>query len=164
MVGIHLRGFTGGRTIKLIIGAGERRVEGFVHHDVQPLEGISIVCDFWDLPTQVKEECEEIHMTHVLEHFPMNETMKVLITLYQMLAQEGKLYLEVPNFKWHAQMILQNPLDRQVVEYAFGGQLNEWDFHYNGFTPEILADDLRKTGFIIDELHPNSSIELWAHK
>jgi hypothetical protein len=106
---------------------------------------------------------DEIHMTHVLEHFPMAKVQDVLLLVKSLLASTGRLYLEVPNFYWHALGILSNPRDRQMVEYAFGGQLNEWDFHYNGFTPEILRDDLEAAGFIVDELHPNSSIECWSH-
>jgi hypothetical protein len=150
---------------KLVIGAGDRRVEGFSHHDVQPLDGIDIVCEFWDLPKHVKKgSCEEIHMTHVLEHFPMKDTQKVLLLVKSLLKKGGKLYLEVPNFYWHALGILSNPLNRQMIEYAFGGQLNEWDFHYNGFTPEILHEDLQLAGFTVDILNPNSSLEAWATK
>lgn len=151
--------------MKLVIGAGERRVKGAVHHDVQHLSGIDVVCDFWDLPAYVKpKSCTEIYMTHVLEHFPMAKTQNVLDLVRSLLRKNGKLYIEVPNFKWHAAKILVNPLDRQIVEYAFGGQLNEWDFHYVGFTPEILYQDLLRANFVIDEMYPNSSIELWAHK
>lgn len=151
--------------MRLVVGAGERRVEGFVHHDVQKLDGIDIACDFFNLPLKVKPgECEEIHITHVIEHFPMAQTKEVLRILFEMLEKDGRLYIEVPNFYWHSLGILSNPLNRQMVEYAFGGQLNEWDFHYNGFTPEILEEDLILAGFKVDELLPNSSIECWAHK
>lgn len=150
---------------KLVIGAGERRLKGFVHHDVQPLEGIDIVCEFWDLPKHVEVgSCEEIHMTHVLEHFPMAKTHDVLVTIRMMLKEGGRLYIEVPNFYWHAEQILRNPLDKQIVEYAFGGQLNEWDFHFNGFTPDILAVDLLEAGLEVTELRPHSSIECWSRR
>lgn len=148
----------------LVIGAGERHVDGFVHHDVQALPGIDIVCDFWKLPKNVTEKFDEIHMTHVLEHFPMAKTIKVLELVRDLLNPGGRLYIEVPNFQWHALMILDNPRNRQIVEYAFGGQRNKWDYHYNGFTPEILLDDLMKAGLIVTELKPNSSIECWSKR
>ena len=150
--------------MKLVIGAGTRRVEGFKHHDIQDLEGIDYVCEFFDLPVAIDEKCQEIHITHVLEHFQMKDIDKVFKVIFDLLDEGGKLYIEVPNFYWHALRILENPRDRQIVEYAFGGQHNEWDFHYNGFTPEILFEDLVKAGFIIKELNPNSSIECWAVK
>lgn len=151
--------------MRLVIGAGERRVDGFIHHDVQKIAGIDICCDFWDLPKHVEAgSCEEIHMTHVLEHFPFGETYAVLVALNELLQEGGKLYIEVPNFYWHAQQITADPRNRRVVEYAFGGQLNKWDFHYNGFTPQILREDLETAGFRIIELKPNSSIECWTVK
>lgn len=149
----------------LVVGAGARRVAGAVHHDVQDLPGIDIVCEFFDIPKHVEATSySEIHMTHFLEHFPMKDVQKVLKLIWELLEPKGKLYIEVPNFEWHAKEIVKNPMNRQIVEYAFGGQLNKWDFHYNGFTPDILIDDLIEGDFRIDNLQPNSSIECWASK
>jgi len=161
----QLRRLPGGRTIKLVIGAEHRRPEGYTLHDVQPLEGIDIVCEFFDLPIHVDQgSCEEIQMTHVLEHFAMKKVPEVLKILCDLLKTGGKLYIEVPNFYWHALEIITNPKNRQIVEYAYGGQRNEWDYHYNGFTPEILNDDLMAAGFLVTELRPLSSIECVAFK
>ena len=150
---------------KLIIGANRRQVPGYIHHDVLDLPGIDIVADFWDLPKHIEPaSCEEIQMTHVLEHFPMKRTREALELVYGLLKDGGKFYIEVPNFAWHAEMILRNPRDRQIVEYAYGGQLDEYDFHYMGFTPEILEEDLIATLFSIESLEPNSTIEAWVTK
>lgn len=149
--------------MQLVIGAGERRVAGFTHHDVQDLPGIDIVCDFWDLPEYVPElSCQEIHMTHVLEHFPLSRTRDALRLINRLLKFNGKAYIEVPNFYWQAQQLIANPRDRKIVEYAYGGQHNEWDYHYNGFTPQILREDLESEHFRVLELKPNSSIECWV--
>lgn len=151
--------------MKLVIGAGERRVKGFQHHDVQPLEGLDYVCDIWDLPLNVAPgTCDEIQLTHVLEHFPMAKTDDVLRLLHGLLKENGKLYIEVPNFAWHAKMILEDPFNEQMVEYVFGGQLNEWDYHYTGFTPELLMVHLADTGFFVEGIEPNSSIKCKARK
>lgn len=151
--------------MKLIIGANKRQVPGYIHHDVLPLDGIDICCDFWDLPKHVEPaSCEEIQMTHVLEHFPMKRTREALELVYGLLKDGGRFYIEVPNFTWHAEMIIKNPRDRQIVEYAYGGQLDEYDFHYMGFTPEILEEDLIATLFSIESLVPNSTIEAWVTK
>lgn len=151
--------------MKLVISAGERRLEGFKHHDVQPLDGLDYICDIWDLPKHVKKNsCEEVHFTHALEHFPMAKTREVLELIYNLLAPGGKLYIEVPNFYWHALEIISNPLNSKIIEYAFGGQLNEWDYHYTGFTPELLHEHLTLAGYIVDSLAPNSSIECYARK
>lgn len=151
--------------MKLILGAGSRLKAGWLTHDVQDLPGIDIVCDFWELPKHVDAgSCEELEMTHMLEHFPMKDTHRALELVNSLLAPGGQLYIEVPNFAWQALEIVVDPTNRQVVEYAYGGQLNEWDFHYMGFTPEILQEDLENAGFVVDELRPNSSIECWVHR
>jgi len=151
--------------MKLIIGANQRQESGWTTHDVLDLPGINIVCDFWDLPKHVEPaSCTHIQMTHVLEHFPMKRTREALELVYGLLVDGGQFYIEVPNLYWHAQMIIQNPRDRQIVEYAYGGQLDQYDYHYMGFTPEILEEDLFATGFAIKELIPNSTIECEAEK
>lgn len=151
--------------MKLVIGAGKRRVQGAIHHDVQPFDGIDLVCDFWDISEHYANKTfDEIHATHFLEHIPMADTQAALVYINMLLKKGGRLYIEVPNFAWHAQEILANPRNRQIVEYAYGGQGDQWDYHYNGFTPEILEEDLMDTGYKIVGLEPNSSIECWAEK
>jgi hypothetical protein len=145
---------------KLIVCAGTRHKNGWLTHDVQAFEGTDIVCDFWELPQWVEpNSINEMEFTHALEHFPMDKSQDVLKLLYNLLAPNGELYIEVPNFYWHAEEIIINPSNRQIIEYAFGGQLNEWDYHYNGYTPDILIDDLQGVGFEVLDLAPNSSIE-----
>lgn len=149
--------------MKLIISAGDRQIKGFVHHDVRPLPGIDIVCGLFDLPKHIQpESCEEIHFTHALEHFPTKETNKVLNLVKSFLRPGGKLYLEVPNFAWHAQLI-QDGRDRDAVYYAFGGQLDEYDFHKTGFTPNILEEELQFAGFKNINIQPGSSITATAY-
>lgn len=149
--------------MKLIICAGDRKKPGWVTHDIQGEQ--DILCDFWDLPSKVGDQkYEEIEFTHALEHFPIKDSVTVLHLIWGLLDHGGKLYLEVPNFYWHAEQIIVNPLNRQIVEYAFGGQKDQYDFHFNGYTPGILAEDLRAAGFDVESLIPNSSIECTARK
>lgn len=151
--------------MRLVICAGERLKKGWIHHDIQDLPNIDICCEFFDLPKYMEPaSVVEAEFTHALEHFPMADSVAVLHTIWRLLAPGGRLYVEVPNFHWHAQEILSDPTNRQIVEYAYGGQLNKYDFHFNGFTPEILREDLEEAGFNVESLTPNSSIECWAVK
>lgn len=134
--------------MKLVIGANERQIEGWTHHDVKPYPGIDVVCDFWDLPTKIEPgSCEAIQATHFIEHFPTAETPKLLALMKGLLAPGGTLYLEVPNFAWHAELVSQGRAE-EAVYYAFGGQLDEWDFHKTGFSPTILEKKLTEAGFV----------------
>lgn len=150
--------------MKLILCAGTRHIDGFKNHDVKPYDGTDYVCDFFDIVNHVGlESCEEIHFTHALEHFPQKDTQKVLGLIFGLLKQNGRLYLEVPNFMWHAGLLLEGK-HRDAVYYAFGGQLDEWDFHKTGFTKEILEEELVKVGFREISVTDSSSLQSWATK
>ena len=133
--------------MKLILGANQRQLEGWTHHDVKPYPGIDIVCDIWDIGNHVSPNtCEAIQLTHVLEHFSKKEVPKLLDIVKNLLTPGGTFYLEVPNFAWHAELVTQGKAE-EAVYYAFGGQLDEWDFHKTGFTPTILEKTLTEAGF-----------------
>lgn len=149
--------------MKLVLCAGDRLMEGFKHHDVKATEGIDYICDLMDINKYVSEgSCEEIHFTHALEHFPTRETEEVLDLISSLLKPGGKLYIEVPNFAWHARLIAEGK-DREAVYYAFGGQLDQWDYHKTGFTPTILREELESAGFEIrGDIADSSSLCVWA--
>lgn len=148
--------------MKLILCAGNRHSPGFTTHDIQGPQ--DIICDLFDIGNFVEpESCEEIHFTHALEHFPSSSTSRVLDLIYNLLKKNGVLYIEVPNFAWHASLVNEGK-DREAVYYAFGGQLDEWDFHKTAFTPKILKEELEDAGFVIGEMLPDSSISVWARK
>lgn len=150
--------------MKLILCANDRQLPGWKHHDVLRLEGIDYVCDLFDITKHVADSsCEEIKFTHALEHFPTADTQKVLALIKQLLKPHGKLYIEVPNFAWHAELVTKGK-DRDAVYYAFGGQLDQWDFHKTGFTPKILQEELEKAGFKDINIQPASSISAWMTK
>jgi predicted SAM-dependent methyltransferase len=148
--------------MKLILCAGDRHVPGFTTHDIHGNQ--DILCDLFDIGNHVEpESCEEIHFTHALEHFPTKMVPQVLDLIYGLLKPEGRLYIEVPNFAWHAQLINEGK-DREAVYYAFGGQLDEWDFHKTAFTPKIIREELEDAGFRDIDVQPASSLNVWARK
>lgn len=149
---------------KLILCANNRQLSGYKHHDIQSLPGIDYVCDLFEIEKHIGvERFEEVQLTHALEHFPTKDTQKVLALLKGLLTEEGKLYLEVPNFAWHAKILLEGK-EREAVYYAFGGQLNEWDFHKTGFTAAIIEEELTLAGFRNIKLENSSSLCVWATK
>jgi predicted SAM-dependent methyltransferase len=148
--------------MKLIVCAGDRKIPGFTTHDIQGEQ--DILCDLYDVAKHVgPSTVEELHFTHALEHFPTKETPKVLDLLYSLLKPGGKLYLEVPNFAWSASLLDENR-DRDAIYYAFGGQLDEYDFHKTGFTKKILQEELEDAGFTVTELKDDSTLCCWSEK
>jgi predicted SAM-dependent methyltransferase len=150
--------------MRLILGANERQVPGYKHHDVKPYPGIDYVCDIWDIGKHVESgECEEVQLTHVLEHFSKAEVPKLLAIIKSLLAPGGTFYVEVPNFAWHAELVSQGKAE-EAVYYAFGGQLDEWDFHKTGFTPTILGRTLTEAGFVDIDIDGWTSLCCTCHK
>lgn len=141
-----------GQHIKLDIGSGdpstnEVQAEGFIKQDIEAYPGIDLVCDIRDLNKHLtKGQCNVIRASHVLEHFGTHEVDTVIAMLYELIEEGGTLEIFVPNFAWHASLV-QRGNDEQAVYYAFGGQLDEWDYHKTGFTPSILYNKLIKAGF-----------------
>lgn len=134
--------------MKLVLCAGTRRVKGYMHHDVVALTGIDFVCDLRDIGLHLANNlCERIEFTHALEHFPTKEIVDILKKVHGLLREGGELYIEVPNFEWHAKLVLNEGRDRDAVYYAFGGQVDEYDFHKTAFTVNILREDLEAAGF-----------------
>jgi predicted SAM-dependent methyltransferase len=149
--------------MQLILCAGERLADGATHHDVKALPGIDIVCELHDIHKHVKEgSCERIEFTHALEHFPTKEIIPLLTMIRSLLTPGGELYLEVPNFEWHAQLVKEGR-HRDAVYYAFGGQEDEWDFHKTAFTTVLLEEDLTKAGYKDIKTFNQSSIIAYAH-
>ena len=151
--------------MKLILCAGARLKDGWIHHDIQKSEGIDIVCDLKEIEKFIlPESCQEIEITHALEHFPRKEVVDILGTIYKLLKAGGILYVEVPNFRWHAELVVHNNEEEKAEYYAFGGQENEWDFHKTGFTENILRARLETAGFKNIKISPESSLLAWAEK
>lgn len=152
--------------MKIILCAGDRKIDGFITHDIQGEQ--DIVCDIRDIlkahsPAKASS-FEEIHFTHALEHFATKEVPDILDIVYALAAPGAKIYIEVPNFEWHAKLVLNEHRDRDAVYYAFGGQLDEYDFHKTAFTETILREELENAGFQDIEIKNNSSLEAWMKK
>lgn len=151
--------------MKLVLCAGTRHVDGYMHHDVMAFPKTDFVCDLKDIGKHIANgTCERIEFTHALEHFPTKEIVPMLKMIRGLLKEGGELYLEVPNFEWHARLLLEEGRDRDAVYYAFGGQEDEYDFHKTAFTVNILQEDLESAGFQNIVIHNQSSIIATAQK
>jgi predicted SAM-dependent methyltransferase len=153
--------------MKLDIGSGnplqgEIQPNGYVLNDVEPHENIDLVCDIKYLSKYVPDGyCSEIRASHILEHFGTKEVIEVIKMIHSLLEPNGALTIYVPNFKWHAELVLSGN-DEDGVHYAFGGQLDQYDYHKTGFTPKILRKYLEENSFKIISMVDSTSIECHA--
>lgn len=134
--------------MRLNVGAGERLLEGFTNHDARQLPGIDLVCDIFELPSKVEVgSVEEISAFHIIEHFNRKQCVEVLKMFHSLLKPGGILNLEIPNMRYHAQLIV-NGDEEQAELYCFGGQDYPGDQHLSGWTPNIAIKRLQEAGFI----------------
>lgn len=148
--------FIDGEHLKIDLGAGtstdgEFQAAGYLLQDIQPLPGIGLVCNIEELDKYIREgQCNTIRLSHVLEHFPTAKIPILLKMFHALLEEGGELEVHVPNFRWHASLLLFDQ-EKEAINYAFGGQKDEFDFHKTGFTPLILYNALVEAGFTVDK-------------
>lgn len=149
--------------IVIDLGAGdpstnEQQAKGYLKQDIAAYPGIDLVCDIKDLRQYINEgECDKIRMSHVLEHFGTKESDTIIKMVYDLLSPRGIFEVIVPNFRWHMRLVTEGK-DKEAVYYAFGGQLDKWDYHKTGFTPNILFDKLKSAGFADVQIEEQTSI------
>ncbi len=144
---------------------GESSADGYLKQDVDgSIPGLDIICDIPDLHKHVEpESCEKIRASHVMEHFPTKQIPELFKMVYDLLAPGGEFEIIVPNFEWHARLVMEGQSE-QAVYYAFGGQLDEWDYHKTGFTAYILEKRLIEAGFEVLQLDNSSSLTAICRK
>ena len=155
--------------MRLDIGAGnpddgEVQPNGFVLNDVGAHKNIDLVCNIKDLLQFVPEGyCSEVRASHILEHFGTQEVVGVVKIVNKLLEDDGRFTIFVPNFLWHIQLALEDH-EKEAIHYAFGGQLDEFDYHKTGFTPRLLKKLLEDNGFTVQTLVNQTNISCVALK
>jgi len=95
-----------------------------------------------------------VYASHVLEHFPMRETRRVLAEWYRVLRPEGRLIINVPDLDW-ACLAWRHPAlrteyfrhDEKFLEIFYGGQDEPGEWHYTAFSASRLRGLLYQIGF-----------------
>lgn len=136
--------------MKLHIG-GRQEKEGWKILNIKPDEGVDFVGDICDLSQFANESVDEIYASHVLEHVSQSKALDTLKGIHRILKQGGRFYVSVPDLDVLAHTLL-NPLavpqqKFHVMRMMFGGQTDEFDFHYFGWNQLFLTDFLAQAGF-----------------
>jgi predicted SAM-dependent methyltransferase len=154
-----------GPGLKIDIGCGTTAEKDYLRQDVDPsIPGLDLVCQIEDLEQYIAPaSCLTIRASHVMEHFPAKAIPGLFQMIYNLLENEGIFEIIVPSFTYHAQLVDEGE-DEKAIHYAFGGQLNEWDFHKTGFTPKTLQKQLEDAGFTVNVLIADTSLTAYAQK
>lgn len=134
--------------MRLDLGSGTRPAEGFTRLDIRADVGADIVDDASRLATIQDGSCEEIVASHLLEHFGRNQTVDILKLWRSKLTAEGTLRVDVPNIQGHIHSWVTGGItDSHLVNYLYGDQDHDHNYHRTGFTPNSLEKALRDAGF-----------------
>lgn len=134
----------------LDIGCGQSIVQlpdtKFLRLDIQEAAKPDVYANATLLPFR-NGTFDVIHSSHVLEHFPRGVWRFVLAEWLRVLKHDGEAWFNLPNIMWAAERMAKDKvIDEHVLNVLYGGQDNDYDFHYNGLTPEIMAMELEKHG------------------
>ena len=136
--------------MKLHIG-GEEKKEGWKILNVQKKNDVDFIGDITDLGQFEDNSIEEIYASHVVEHVAQKKVETTLKGIHRVLKDSGKFYVSVPDMDILCKIYLDPKAPIKVkfhtMRMMFGGQVDDFDFHYFGWNFQFMNEFLLKAGF-----------------
>lgn len=134
-----------GVSMKLDVGCGIYKKDGYTGVDVDPNVNPDIVAPMWSIPLP-DNSVDELRSSHALEHVTRHQVVDVLKEWKRLLKPFAMAEIEVPDLRW----CCQNWLHRQSADWhmdtIFGQATSIGEEHRTGFTPAIMADYIQRSG------------------
>jgi len=84
--------------LKLDLGCGQVKREGFIGVDIAEAPGVDVVHDLTKYPYPFQDNSvEEIHCSHFLEHLTSSQRIRFMEECYRILQKDGRLGIIVPS-------------------------------------------------------------------
>jgi len=137
---------------RLHIG-GTQRVAGWEVFNIEPAPYVDHLGNAGDLSQFPDETFSIVYASHVLEHFDyLGKVEAALKEWRRVLLPGGKVCISVPDLETLASLLLLKDRfdinDRYLLmRMMYGGHNTPNDYHYAGFTEELLQVYLMKSGF-----------------
>lgn len=135
--------------MKLNIGAGENRLEGFINIDREESTNPDILCDIRQ-KIPLEDNCvEELWFHHCLEHIEFHSWKHIFAEFHRVLIQDGLLYISYPEFEMCAKYFIENKAgDRDFWRKClYGRQQYNGDYHVSPVHTKELIPILELMGF-----------------
>jgi predicted SAM-dependent methyltransferase len=130
--------------LRLHLGCGKMRLEGFINIDHRATSATDLVCDIVQLPFD-DDTADRIETYHVIEHLGRHEAVAALSKWYRILKPGGVLVIECPDFDAACREYLEGRRER--IDNIFGLQRFEGDSHKFGYNFNRLHRLLTECGF-----------------
>ncbi|MAF42795.1 MAG: hypothetical protein CMI54_01320 [Parcubacteria group bacterium] len=99
------------KEIKLDIGCGKNKKEGFIGIDIDPNSNADITASALNLPFE-NSSVDEIICSHLVEHFPPAELQKFFDEIYRVLKPGAKAWLKADR-EWSEGRLLRKDPDHK---------------------------------------------------
>jgi len=136
--------------IRLHIGGKEQK-EGWKILNALPANNVDYIGDIRNLQQFEDASCSIIYASHVLEHVGQRDMVATLKGLRRLLISGGELMISVPDLDTLCQLFVHKDMTMEsrfhVMRMMFGGQVDDFDFHYIGLNFDILVQYLKAAGF-----------------
>lgn len=142
--------------VKLHLGCGEQRLEGYRNIDFPPSEHTvqitSAADEFADVTRLAYSagSIAEVRLHHVFEHFDRPTALRLLVDWRTWLAGGGELVIETPDFERCARNFARRVGrgDRGVLlRHVFGSHEAAWAVHWDGWYEERYRTTLSALGY-----------------
>ncbi len=146
--------------LRVDLGCGDNKIEGFDGLDLRPLPGVKYIADVRNLPFD-NASVDELAARHVIEHFTKDEAMDILREWRRVLKPGAPITIWCPNLLYIAEQYLQLP-DKEknperkyhLLGWLYGEQNYPGNYHYFAYDWWLLSEFLLKAGFErIDPIH-----------
>jgi predicted SAM-dependent methyltransferase len=133
--------------LRLHVGSGMARLEGWVNLDYQELPGVDVVCDV--TKGLQFSGVEAVFAEHFLEHLALSDAVGFLEECHRALMPGGWVRLSTPNLDWvwhtHYRLDL-NPEEKLTAALALNRAFHGWR-HQFLWNRETLGEALAACGF-----------------
>jgi SAM-dependent methyltransferase len=133
--------------MKLHLGCGLKKIEGYVNIDIRPDVNPDIIDDIYKLNKIPNNSVDVIYACHVLEHFGRHEYLNVLKRWFEILKEDGILRISVPNFQSVNEYYNDTKDLSKLMGFLYGGQTYKENFHYYIWDFNSLKNDLISINF-----------------
>lgn len=140
--------------MKLHLGCGDIRLDGWLNVDVRECAGGDVICDLVNLaPICGEGEADAVYACHVLEHFGFGcvypSAQGVLEHWVSRLKPGGHCYLSVPDLRVVGAGLANasNPrVQYDLMRCLYGGCEYPQNRHFIGFTYALLQEMMQQAG------------------
>ena len=126
--------------MKLNLGCGPNQLPGWVnvdlHHPNANVHGDVRDIGFTDV--------EQVLMSHLLEHLPHRDCGATLQRVRRWMKPGGRIEVEVPDME---RIMANGAADSMWLQYIYGCQDNDGEYHKSGFTSGTLWQAMFDAGF-----------------